>query len=121
MIKHTVLSASLKTMFAAGVAVAAPAFAQEAQPMQRVEITGSSIKRIQTETAFHHKAEAYCLWNVSASYAGYKGLTLTAGIKNLLDDDPPFSNQGTMFQKGYDRRYSDPVGRALYLRASYVS
>lgn len=51
MIKHTELSASLKTMFAAGVAVAAPAFAQEAQPMQRVEITGSSIKRIQTKTA----------------------------------------------------------------------
>ncbi len=24
---------------------------------------------------------------------GYKGLTLTAGIKNLFDEDPPFSNQ----------------------------
>ena len=50
---------------------------------------------------------------------GVPGLTLTAGIKNLLDEQPPFSNQGTMFQKGYDPRFSDPVGRAVYLRASY--
>lgn len=30
------------------------------------------------------------------------------------------TNQGTMFQLGFDPRYTDPVGRALYLRASYI-
>ena len=66
-----------------------------------------------------NKVDSYSLWNVSGSYTGFKGLTLTAGVKNLLDEDRPFTNQGTMFQKGYDPRYTDPVGRALHLRASY--
>ncbi|HEY0488702.1 MAG TPA: TonB-dependent receptor [Telluria sp.] len=72
------------------------------------------------DPAFFNKAEAYSLWNISGSYTGYRGLTLTLGVKNLLDEDPPFSNQGTLFQKGYDPRYTDPVGRALFMRASYT-
>ncbi|MGZ8316713.1 MAG: TonB-dependent receptor [Telluria sp.] len=71
------------------------------------------------DAQFRNEVGSYSLWNLSGSYTGYKGLTLTAGVKNLLDEDPPFTNQGTMFQKGYDPRYTDPVGRALYLRASY--
>jgi iron complex outermembrane receptor protein len=60
MIKETVLSRSLRLMFSGGVAVgvgllALPAAAQEtaqASPsMQRVEITGSAIKRTASETA----------------------------------------------------------------------
>lgn len=62
---------------------------------------------------------AYTLTDLTASYTGFKGLTLTAGIKNLLNEDPPFSNQGTVFQKGYDPRYTDPLGRAIFLRGSY--
>lgn len=68
---------------------------------------------------FFNKVDSYQLWNLSATYTGWKGLTLTGGVKNLLDKDPPFTNQGTVFQKGYDPRYSDPIGRAIYLRASY--
>jgi iron complex outermembrane receptor protein len=63
---------------------------------------------------------SYSLWNVSGSYTGIGGLTLIAGVKNLLDKDPPFTNQGTLFQKGYDPRYTDPTGRALYLRGSFT-
>jgi iron complex outermembrane receptor protein len=66
-----------------------------------------------------NKVPSYQLWNLSGTYTGVKGVTLTAGVKNLLDKEPPFSNQGTLFQKGYDPRYTDPVGRALYLRGSY--
>src|SRR5687768_9494203 len=53
MMKPTVLSLSLKAMFAAGAAISVSAIAQEAAApaMQRVEITGSSIKRLQAETA----------------------------------------------------------------------
>jgi iron complex outermembrane receptor protein len=72
------------------------------------------------EPEFRHDVPSYSLWNLAASYTGFKGLTLTAGVKNLADKQPPFSNQGTLFQKGYDPRYTDPVGRALYLRASYT-
>ena len=60
MIKETMLSRSLRLMFSGGVVVgfgllAQPVLAQEAtpdsSPMQRVEITGSSIKRITAEGA----------------------------------------------------------------------
>ncbi len=74
----------------------------------------------QVADEFKHKVEAYSLLNLSGSYSGVQGLTLTAGLKNLLDEQPPFSNQGTLFQKGYDPRFSDPIGRAVYLRASYA-
>lgn len=51
----------------------------------------------------------------------YKNLTLTAGIKNLLDEDPPLSirNAGGGNQVGYDGRYSDPLGRTFYVTANY--
>ena len=68
---------------------------------------------------YKHDVPSYSLFNVSGSYM-WKGLLLTAGVKNLLDKEPPFSNQGTLFQKGYDPRYTDPVGRAWYLRGSYT-
>ena len=55
MIKEKILSRSVRMMCAGGVAVGMgmfvqPAFAQE-QPMARVEITGSSLKRVDSETA----------------------------------------------------------------------
>ena len=67
-----------------------------------------------------NRVRSYGLWNLSGSYSGYQGLTLIAGVKNVADKEPPFSNQGTLFQKGYDPRYTDPTGRALYLRASFT-
>ena len=69
---------------------------------------------------FTNRVSSYSLWNISGSYTGIKGVTLLAGVKNLFDKEPPFTNQGTMFQKGYDPRYTDPIGRALYARASYA-
>jgi iron complex outermembrane receptor protein len=53
------------------------------------------------------------------SWAGIKGLTLTAGILNLFDEDPPFTNKGDGFQVGYDERYANPLGRQFLLRAAY--
>ncbi len=74
----------------------------------------------QTQVAGHSKVDAYTLVNLSGSYTGFEGLALTLGVKNLFDKEPPFSNQGTLFQKGYDPRYTDPTGRAIYARASYA-
>ncbi|MYN47108.1 TonB-dependent receptor [Pseudoduganella sp. FT93W] len=58
-------------------------------------------------------------YQLKANYV--KNLTLTAGIKNLLNQDPPFSvrNSGGGNQVGYDGRYSDPLGRSFYLTANY--
>jgi iron complex outermembrane receptor protein len=62
---------------------------------------------------------SYTLTNLSTTYTGFKNLSLTAGIKNLFDVEPPFSQQATTFQKGYDPRYTDAIGRSIFLRGSY--
>ena len=68
---------------------------------------------------YQGRVPANSIWTLSGSYTGFAHLTLSGGIKNLLNTDPPFSNQTPNTQTGYDPRYSDPIGRALFLRASY--
>ncbi|MGX4640853.1 TonB-dependent receptor domain-containing protein [Massilia sp. SYSU DXS3249] len=68
------------------------------------------------------KVDAYSIFNASVSYSGIKNLTLTAGIKNLLDEDPPFaitydSNSGA--GSSWEPRVADPRGRAFTLTANY--
>lgn len=62
---------------------------------------------------------AYMLHDVSLTYTGIKNVTLSAGINNLLDKDPPKSVQTTTFQRGYDPRFTDPLGRTFVFRAGY--
>jgi iron complex outermembrane receptor protein len=64
---------------------------------------------------------SYETFDVQGQYTGIKNLTLTMGIKNFLDRDPPFSNFGVngQFQFGYDASYADPRGRFIYARAQY--
>jgi iron complex outermembrane receptor protein len=53
-------------------------------------------------------------------YTGIKNLTLRAGILNVLDTDPPYSNQTARFQaRAYDDRFSNPLGRVFTLSAQY--
>ncbi|GAB2862107.1 TonB-dependent receptor [Pseudoduganella ginsengisoli] len=59
------------------------------------------------------------VWALSAAYTGFRNMTITAGVKNLLNTDPPFSNQNANPQTGYDPRLSDPIGRAYYARVTY--
>jgi iron complex outermembrane receptor protein len=66
-----------------------------------------------------NKVDDYSVFDLFGTWTGYKGLTITAGIKNLFDEDPPFTNQVTTFQRGYDPRFTDPRGRTLLLRAAY--
>lgn len=61
---------------------------------------------------------SYSVWDVQARYSGFKGTTLTLGIRNLLDRTPPLSNQDTAFQRGFDPSYADPRGRMLYAAVS---
>lgn len=68
---------------------------------------------------------AYEELDVQLSYAGFggvRGLTLTGGIKNLMDRQPPFSLQNvtsnSYSQMGFAEIY-DNRGRFYYLSASY--
>ena len=65
--------------------------------------------------------KSYTVYDVSATYTGVKNLSITGGIKNLLDTDPPFTAHNLDFAAGagWDPRVADPRGRAFTLRATY--
>ncbi|MEO7243939.1 MAG: TonB-dependent receptor [Rubrivivax sp.] len=68
------------------------------------------------------KVKPYYTFDWQTRWEATRNVSLTAGVLNLLDKDPPLSladgglNKGQMF--GYDDRYHDPRGRTLYLNAS---
>ncbi len=62
---------------------------------------------------------SYSLWNLSAGWEATKSLTLRAGVQNLFDKSPPFSQQAWFFLSGYDPSYTDPRGRFAYVSAKY--
>ena len=66
-----------------------------------------------------NKVKAYSLWDLSGAWNATKDLTLRAGVKNLLNTTPPYSNQAYFFLSGYDPSYTDPRGRFAYLSAQY--
>jgi iron complex outermembrane receptor protein len=71
---------------------------------------------------YNSTVDAYSIFNLSLNYTGFQNLTLTAGIKNLLDDDPPFaitydSNSGA--GSSWEPRVADPRGRSFTLMANY--
>ena len=66
-----------------------------------------------------NKVKAYSLWDLSGGWSVGKALTLRAGVKNLFDTAPPYSNQAYFFISGYDPSYTDPRGRFGYVSAQY--
>ena len=66
-----------------------------------------------------NRVSDYATFDVYGSYAAAKGYSLTVGIRNLADRQPPFSNQTTVFQANYDPRFADPTGRTYYVRGIY--
>lgn len=65
------------------------------------------------------KVDSYSVYDLSATWTGVKNLTVTAGINNLLNTDPPLSTQNNTFQRGFDPRFTDPLGRVFMLRLGY--
>jgi len=58
-------------------------------------------------------------FDLYGTWAPVKSVSLTLGVRNLMDREPPYSNQQDVFQANYDPRFSDPVGRTYYVRANY--
>ncbi len=71
------------------------------------------------DPGFFNTVGHYSTWSLSGTYTGNKRAEFTAGIKNLFDKEPPFTNQLTNFQLGYDPRYTDPLGLTVYMRVTY--
>jgi iron complex outermembrane receptor protein len=62
---------------------------------------------------------SYNVFDASLSWTGIRNLTVSFAIRNLLDQDPPKTVQNATFQRGYDPRFTDPLGRMYVLRAAY--
>lgn len=87
----------------------------------RDEVDGYGSGVILQNLGYQTRVKSYTLYNASASYKGIKDLTVTAGIKNLLDKDPSFSlhNVDNIAGAGWDGRVGDPRGRAFTLGLTY--
>lgn len=62
----------------------------------------------------------YETYDAQVSYTGFKALKLTLGIKNLFDQNPPYTNYGAGFVGSYDLSYTDVRGRFIYTTATYT-
>jgi iron complex outermembrane receptor protein len=67
------------------------------------------------------KVDTYVTYNYSVTYKAIDNLSLTFGIKNLLDEDPPFTAHQNDFAAGaaWEPRVADPRGRAYTLLLEY--
>lgn len=89
----------------------------------RDEINGYSADPaiVLSSKGFQSKVKSYTVYNLSGSWKGMKNLSVTAGIKNLLDTKPSFSyhNVDNVAGAGWDGRVGDPRLRALTLGVNY--
>lgn len=61
----------------------------------------------------------YYTFDWQARFNASKNLTLTVGVQNLLDKEPPLSLRNTgSHQLGYDPRYASALGRTFYIQGS---
>ncbi|MBA4178347.1 MAG: TonB-dependent receptor [Leptothrix sp. (in: Bacteria)] len=66
------------------------------------------------------KVPSYYTVDWQGKYSFSKALSFTAGIKNLMDKQPPLSIKTVGGnQLGFDPRYADGIGRRFYLQGSY--
>ncbi len=67
------------------------------------------------------RIKSYTLYNLTGTYTGIKNLSVTAGIKNLFDTKPSFSNHNVdnVAGAGWDGRVGDPRLRSFILRLNY--
>jgi iron complex outermembrane receptor protein len=63
---------------------------------------------------------SFATFDWQGRYLVNKALTLRAGVKNLLDKQPPLSLRASSgHQVGFDPRYADAIGRQFYLTGNY--
>ncbi|WP_374347984.1 TonB-dependent receptor domain-containing protein, partial [Chitinimonas sp.] len=92
---------------------------------QRFEAADQIVRRVNADGSYgawvdyNGSVASYTTLDWQTSAELNKWLKLTFGIKNLADRAPPFvARNGGANQRGYDGRYSDPLGRQFYLTGS---
>ncbi|OFA03709.1 TonB-dependent receptor [Duganella sp. HH101] len=66
------------------------------------------------------RVKPYSLWDLTGSWTVSKQIKLRAGVLNLADTAPPYSNQAYYFLAGYDPTYTDPRGRSAFVSLNYA-
>ena len=64
------------------------------------------------------KVDKWHTFDLQGSFTGIRNLRLTAGVRNLLDEEPPFYNGES--SGGYDTFTHSLVGRFYYARATFT-
>ena len=72
-------------------------------------------------SAWNPEVDSYTVYNYSVSWTGIDQLKVTAGIRNLLDTDPPFTAHQNDYAAGaaWETRIADPRGRSWLLALQY--
>jgi iron complex outermembrane receptor protein len=70
---------------------------------------------------FNPQVHSYTTYGLSGTYKGYKNTSVTVGVANLLDTNPPFTahNVDEVVGAGWDPRVADPRGRAVWFNVTY--
>ena len=71
---------------------------------------------------YNPNVKAWSTFNLSATYSGLKNLSISAGIKNVLNTDPPFSaayDSDTGAGSSWEPRVADPRGRSYWAGLTY--
>jgi iron complex outermembrane receptor protein len=70
---------------------------------------------------FNYDVDSYIIYGVTGTYTGFKNMTLAVGVKNLFNEDPPFTAHNLDFAAGagWDPRVADPRGRSYMARITY--
>jgi iron complex outermembrane receptor protein len=58
-------------------------------------------------------------WDIYTSFEPIRPMTVLFGIRNVLNTNPPFSNQTQNFIAGYNPIFSDPLLRTFYVDLKY--
>lgn len=69
---------------------------------------------------YYHVISSYKLYNLSTHYKFSKHLTVSFGINNLFDVDPPLSNQRISSRVVFAQNVAKPIGRTWLTRAEYT-
>jgi iron complex outermembrane receptor protein len=67
-----------------------------------------------------NRVKAYSLWDLTGGWTISERVRLRAGIQNLFNTSPPYSNQAYYFLSGYDPTYTDTRGRRGFASLTYT-
>ncbi len=86
----------------------------------RGSYTNQALPASATRPDFNPRVKPYIIYNATISQRFTNRLTLTAGVKNLFDTDPPFAityDSNTGSGSSWEPRVADPRGRSFTIQA----